>query len=584
MPISYCLTLLDPYAHIYQVTCEVNIDKAQPINFSLPDWIPGSYMIREFSKNITEMYAFSNNKKITITQLGKSQWQVDADQGTLKIVSHHYAFDYSVRTCFFDQNHAYFNGTSLFFDLTKNQGVDATEHFLTLEKNSKNIFDDWIVATSLNKKETDSQGFGLYHANSYQCLIDHPVEIAKQNKARFMANGILHEVYIQGKHNTDINKLCNHLKTICEYELNLFEQPYPIDRYVFLFWVMEEGYGGLEHKFSTSLMVSRQDLINTADKNSDEYISLLGLCSHEYFHTWNVKRLKPKAYVDMNLNQEAYTRLLWWFEGVTSYFDDLILLKSGLITLDEYLTLVSKTFNRVLPHTGRKKQSIADSSLTTWNKFYKQDENAQNAIVSYYAKGSMVALALDLTIQQKSEQRYSLKDLLLHLWKHNGVNENGIDEFEIETVLKTHFKLNLANFFKDYIYATQEPDYQNLLNDIGIQLKQENKDDITIGAMIKNDNGLCQLSRVFENQAAMQAGLTANDTIVAIDGIKAKHSNWQKLLNQCANKQTVTVHAFRKDELFKTQLNLTAKASPYILSSIKTPSDKQQNNQKYWLK
>ncbi len=580
--IYYQLELHNASAHIFRVHCNIELKQAQKIQFSLPDWIPGSYMIREFSKNIVRLDASLNGKKIVIEQLAKSQWQLNAKAGKLTISMDYYAFDHSVRSCFFDQNHAYFNGTSLFFRI---QGFDARKHFLEiLYPQTENYAQHWIVATAMRPQQINSAGFGHYQADNYEEFIDHPVEIAEQTRIEFYAKGIPHQVFLQGKHQVDEQRLAKDLQTLCEYELDLFGKPYPLDRYVFLVWIMEEGYGGLEHCYSTSLMVSRKDLPTKAmGKASEDYINFLALCAHEYFHCWNVKRLKPKAFIPLDLNKEVYTRLLWWFEGVTSYYDEWFLLRCGLIDLKGYLALIQKTWDRVLPYQGRKQQSLAQSSFNAWHKFYKQDENAQNAIVSYYSKGSMVAMALDLSLRQRSNNQLCLDDLLLYLWQHNGINHKGLEEYEVESVLKAVFKQDYDDFFSAFIYGTEEPDYEKLLATIGIQLSREAQDGNDLGAMVKNHQGQCQINRVFAQQAAMQAGLTANDILLAFDSVQVTYDNWQKLLDSYAEGEIIHIHAFRQGWLFECDLTVRKKTPKLTLKPMEKLDKQQQKTQKAWI-
>jgi predicted metalloprotease with PDZ domain len=230
-------------------------------------------------------------------------------------------------------------------------------------------------------------GFGRYRAQGSADLIDHPVEMGDFLHTQFLAAGTPHEIAIYGRHRADLGRLSRDLQKVCEEHANLFGE-LPPDRYLFLMMVVGQGYGGLEHRDSTSLICSRADLpVPGQTEVTEGYRRLLGLCSHEYFHLWNVKRIQPARIQSSDLSGEVHTRLLWAFEGFTSYYDDLALVRCGLITERDYLDLLAQTITRVMRVNGRTKQSVAESSFDAWTKFYKQDENAPNAIVSYYAKG-----------------------------------------------------------------------------------------------------------------------------------------------------------------------------------------------------
>ncbi len=280
----------------------------------------------------------------------------------------------------------------------------------------------WRVATTLPSAGAAPWGFGAYRAANYDELIDHPVEMADFLVASFEAGGATHDVAITGKVNVDLDRLTTDLARICQWQVDLFGGARgcraPFDRYLFQVAAVGDGYGGLEHRSSTSLCCKRDELPAPGMEGvTDDYRSFLGLASHEYFHSWNVKRIKPAAFVPYDLARESYTRQLWAFEGITSYYDDLALVRCGVIDAGSYLELLGQTITGVLRTPGRHVQSVADSSFDAWIKFYRRDENAPNAVVSYYAKGALVALALDLTLRDAGA---SLDDLMRLLWQRHG--------------------------------------------------------------------------------------------------------------------------------------------------------------------
>ncbi|MGM0595029.1 MAG: M61 family metallopeptidase, partial [Pseudomonadota bacterium] len=298
---------------------------------------------------------------------------------------------------------------------------------------------------------------------------------------------------------------------------------------------------------------------------SDGYRNFLGLCSHEYFHSWNVKRIKPDAFVPYDLSQESHTPLLWAFEGITSYYDDISLVRCGLISEESYLELLGQGITRVIRHNGRHKQTVSESSFDTWTKFYKQDENAPNAIVSYYSKGSLVALVLDLKLRQLSGGEHSLDDLMRALWQRYGKPHTGISPTEMEALINEIAGEDLTPMLESALRTTDELPLEELLAAIGIDYRlrpaESNSDKggkpgkatgrspLALGVRYGSDPLGVKLMNVFDGGAAQQAGLSAGDVIIAVDGLHTTLDNIEKLLANHRHQQSVTLHAFRRDEL-----------------------------------
>ena len=399
--IRYHIVPASPEAHLFEV--ELTVERPHPDGqlLSLPAWIPGSYMIRDFARNVVWLKAFCDDAPVGVSKVDKQTWRCAPCAGALTLRYQVYAWDLSVRSAHLDTTHGYFNGTSVFLAV---HGQEQSPCAVEIAPPHGDTYKDWRVATTLALDGAALWGFGRYRADDYDALIDHPVEMGRFDIVEFEACGVPHAMTLTGHHRADQARLARDLQRICEYHIRLFGEPAPVQRYLFQVMITGDGYGGLEHRSSTSLLCSRDDLPRAdQDEVSDGYRSFLGLCSHEYFHTWNVKRIKPAAFVPYDLSREAHTTLLWAFEGFTAYYDDLALARTGLISRSSYLELLGQTITRVLRGSGRLKQPVADSSFDTWTKFYKQDENAPNAIVSYYTKGSLVALTLDLLIRRGSD-------------------------------------------------------------------------------------------------------------------------------------------------------------------------------------
>jgi predicted metalloprotease with PDZ domain len=579
--IQYAIVAKDLAAHLFEVSVVVAEPATEGQEFALPAWIPGSYMIREFSRNIVQIRAESNGKPVALTKLDKHSWRAAPVQGALTVVCDIYAWDLSVRAAHLDQTHGFFNGTSLCLRVV---GQEALQHEVDIRRPADPAAKTWRVATSLPELGAKRYGFGTYVASNYDELIDHPVEMGDFALATFKAHGIPHDIVISGRvPNLDMARLQADLKSICEAQIAFFEprtKRAPMDRYVFLTLAVGDGYGGLEHRASTALICARADLPTTAAPKSadigDGYLKFLGLCSHEYFHTWNVKRIKPAAFAPYDLQSETYTPLLWLFEGFTSYYDDLMLVRSGIIGEATYLKLLGKTISGMLRGSGRTKQSVADSSFDAWGKYYRQDENAPNAIVSYYGKGSLIALAFDLTIRAKTGGKKSLDDVMLALWQRYGRDfyptvGRGVTEAEVEALFDEVSGMKLKSMFERYVRGTVELPLAKLYAPFGVKLDDERRGTKpSFDAGLARDGNDVKLSQVHEGGAAHRAGLSAGDVLVAVDGIRVTGAPAavDGLLSRYRVGDTVAVHAFRRDELMVFDVKLQGDRVPGVTLSL----------------
>lgn len=571
--IRYSIVPKDPAAHLFEVTLEVGFPDPAGQILALPAWIPGSYMIREFSRNIVQIRAESNGKKIALKKLDKHAWQAPQCDGPLTLRYDVYAWDLSVRAAHLDQTHGFFNGTSVFLRVV---GQEASPHVVNIRRPDGDAYKSWRVATSMPELNARRYGFGTYVAVDYDELIDHPVEMGSFALASFVSCGVPHDIVITGQvPNLDMARLTTDLKKICDAQIAFFEpktRRAPMQRYVFMTLAVGDGYGGLEHRASTALICTRSDLpVTGKPEMTDGYRTYLGLCSHEYFHTWNVKRIKPTVFAPYDLQNENYTSLLWLFEGFTSYYDDLMLVRSGVIDQDAYFKLVAKTINSVLRGTGRQKQSVAESSFDAWGKYYRQDENAPNAIVSYYTKGSLVGLALDLTIRAETKGRKSLDDVMRALWLRYGrdffgkgtSSGQGVTEAEVEQLFDSVTGLKLKSFFDRYVRGTGDLPLAKLLAPFGMTIEDERKDAKPgLGIRTARDGNDCKLASVFEGEPAHRAGLSAGDVLISINGLRVTATNLEGLLARYRVGDKIALHVFRRDELMTFVATLKADATP----------------------
>ena len=503
------LEIDDLRSHHYRVTMTLP-HPAPRQRLSLPAWIPGSYLVREFARHLSGLKASQGRREVALTQIDKHTWEADCSgRGALTLSWRVYAFDSSVRCAWLDVQRGFFNGTGVFL---RAEGREADEHRVTLGA----LPEGWQVATGLPEVAP-----GEWSAPDYDALIDHPFELGAFWRGRFTACGTEHEFVVAGAlPGFDGERLLADTKKVCEAQIRFWHgrddgcDPPPFERYVFMLNATDDGYGGLEHRNSTALICTRRDLPRRGDASSaDGYVTLLGLISHEYFHTWNVKRLKPREFAAYELQRENYTRLLWFFEGFTSYYDDLFLVRTGLIDEARYLRLVARTANQVLGTPGRRVQSAAAASFDAWVKYYRPDENSANATVSYYTKGAQIALCLDLTL--RAAGRGSLDEVMRELWRASGGGPIGEDD--ILAALRRVGRRDFAPEIAAWVHGTGDLPLAELLPALGVDLRRERPLlQQRLGARLNEATAGLKVQSVLAGGLAEAAGLSAGDEILAL--------------------------------------------------------------------
>ena len=511
--ITYRIELEDPQAHQFRVTLTVP-QPAPTQRLSLPVWIPGSYMVREFGRHLSRLEARQGKRRLVLTQIDKTTWQADCDgRAALQLSYSVYAFDTTVRTAFLDPSRAFFNGTSLCLRVDGREGGAHEIHLGKLPRG-------WQVATAMR-----AGAKGGWVAGDYDELVDHPFELGRFWRGEFIAHGVAHEFVVAGAWpGFDGDRLLADTRQICEAQIAFWHgtrkpRP-PFQRYLFLLNAVDDGYGGLEHRASTALISRRRDLPQRGVAVLTEgYTTLLGLISHEYFHAWNVKRLKPVELASIDYARENHTPLLWFFEGFTSYYDDLLLRRAGLIDAARYLGLLAKTINGVAATPGRRVQSVAQSSFDAWVKYYRSDENTPNATVSYYAKGSLVALAFDLTL--RCEGRATLDDVMRWLWRTSGGGP--ISQVQIAQAFEAVGGRSFAREISAWVHGTGELPLARLLEAAGVSERTE-KPAFTAALGLRLNEGAAgiQVKQVLAGSAAMRAGVAAGDELLAVDGWRVR--------------------------------------------------------------
>ena len=551
-------------AHEWHIRLTFRQEHDLETEISLPNWVPGSYLIRDFSRHITTIRAFCNGEYAHLTQVKKNRWRTAPQSGEWEIYYTVYAYDLSVRGSFLTAERGFFDGACLFLQVNGQENSAHQIEFPILPKT-------WRIATTLPQTNVHS-----FQTTSYHDLIDHPVELGNIKFLDFEAGGIPHRIALSGHYpDFDRDRLVSDIRTICETELAMFPSPAPFTHYLFLLHVGDNIYGGLEHISSTALLADRHSLPphGMTDAN-DAYTQLLGLFSHEYFHAWNVKSIKPAAFTPYDLDRENYTEQLWAFEGITSYYDDLFLARSRTIAPEAYLRLLAQSITRVQQTKGRLKQSLAESSFTAWNKFYKQDENSPNAIVSYYQKGALAALCLDLAIRSKSSGRHTLDSVMQQHYRDWLETRQGIPEKQWQARCQAFTGLDLEDFFQTTLYSTADLPLAELLATIGIGLQWQAQPRShggaflsepptetpapasDFGARFKQSSDHATLTHVFNGGSAENAALCPQDKIIAIDGYACTDlaAQWAQL----PIGTTTRLHYFRTGILYVADITVQA--------------------------
>ena len=516
--IRYRVRLADLDRHHFEIECRID-DPASEQRLSLPAWIPGSYLLREFARQVVRIHATSGRDTLAVEKIDSSTWSVGGARGELVVTTTVYALDQSVRGAYLDRRRGYFNGPCVFL---LPEGRDHEPVEVTIDTPLNPVCEGWRVATAMRQVDVNEQGFGKYAAADYDELLDHPVEVADFESVEFEAAGVPHHLVVSGRFESDLERVAADLKRVCEAQIDFFGRPAPFDRYWFLGLAVGDGYGGLEHRASTSLIFSRDDLPKAGEPGTPrDYQRFLALASHEYFHTWHVKRSKPAAFLPYRLDRRNYTRLLWVFEGVTSYYQELMLLRSGVIGIAAFLQRVGELLTRVYRSPGRLKQSLAEASFEAWDILYKPEPNHPNSSISYYTKGALVALALDLTLRFETAGRTTLDHVLRELWTRYGARGVGVPEDGFEKLAAEVSGVDLRAFFDAAVRGTQDPPLAELLAKFGVRLefrpaagaedkggtpRPPNGETLGLGITFRDRDSGLELTSVLDGGAAQRAG------------------------------------------------------------------------------
>jgi predicted metalloprotease with PDZ domain len=568
--LCYQVAMSQPASHLFEVTLQISNWRSPTLDLKMPVWTPGSYLVREYARHLQDFTARSGERELTSCKLGKNHWQVATENLTEIQVSYRiYANELTVRTNHLDPTHGYFNGAALFFFIP---GLEQEPIRLKIVPPHS----DWRVATILPKIDEEEHTF---LAQDFDTLVDSPVEIGTHQVYDFEVLGKPHSLAIWSQGNSNPQQIIADTTKLIEAEAAMFDG-LPYEQYLFLLHLSGSGYGGLEHKDCCTLNYPRFGF-----RDREKYERFLQLVAHEFFHLWNVKRIRPQVLETFNYEVENYTTSLWFCEGTTSYYDILIPLRAGIYDQKTCLKSFSKDISRYLNTIGRKVQPLGESSYDAWIKLYRREAYSDNNQISYYLKGQLVSLLLDLLIRAKHQNKRSLDDVMRLMWSRFGQEEIGFSETQLRSTIAEVAGENLDDFFHRYIETTEELPFDDYLNPFGLYLKTVVESSTPyLGIRVQSDGSREVIEYVAAESPAAVAGIDAKDELLAIDGIKVDAKSLEERLSDYQAEDTIQVTVFHKDELKTLTVTLaTAQANRYELAIKDNLSPEQQQNLAGWL-
>lgn len=571
--LSYRLAMPEPQTHYYEVEIGLKDFKEKYVDLKMPVWAPGSYLVREFAKNVEGFSATAGSGNLRTEKISKNTWRVYTNKSKdIKVKYKVYAFELTVRTSFLDEMHGYLNGTSVFMYPDKFKQLPST---ITIQPDKSFA----VISTALPMVGTDPW---VRRSANYDELADSPMEIGNHKVLKFEAAGVPHEIAMFGESNFDDAKIVADMKKITEEATSVFGEHPVKGKYVFIIHNILNGGGGLEHLNSTTLQVGRWGY---APESS--YNNFLGLVAHEYFHLWNVKRLRPKALGPFNYDGENYTSMLWVSEGFTSYYDDLIVRRAGFTTPERYLDVLTGSINNVENTPGNKVQSVSESSFDAWIKFYRPNENSKNAEISYYTKGGVLGALLDLEIMHRTNGEKSLEDAMRYMYRKFYKDKNeGFTDAEFKEGLEKTAGLKLDDFYRDHIYGTVSPEYSKYFGYAGLKVNNLNASNAegVLGANTLVQGGKVMVTAVTRGGSAWKGGLNVNDEIISLNGYRVTDDLNKSMAGRQEGEQLKLI-VNRDGQLMAVDLTLGKNQSVrYKFEKVADPTPLQQKIFKKWLR
>lgn len=545
--VRYELSMPQPQNHYFNVNMILSDVKESDVLVKLPVWTPGSYLVREFSKNVNQVTATNENgKKLVVTKTSKNAWSIKRENAKKITISYSvYSFELSVRTSFLDLTHGFVSGSGIFMytESTKNK---KGELMITPHASFKKI------TTGLPQKgESVASESTNFVFDNYDHLVDCPIEIGNQEVFTFDASGVKHTVGIYGEGNYSIDQLKKDMANIVESATNVFGQN-PNKDYTFIIHNVVNGQGGLEHTNSTTLSVNRWTY------EGSKYLGFLSLVAHEYFHLWNVKRIRPVELGPFNYDKENYTSLLWVMEGFTSYYDELLLLRAGYYDKDDYLNKLLSSVNYVEGSVGSRVQPVAHASFDAWVKAYRPDENSANTTMTYYSRGANIAALLDAMIIYEYKGKKCLDHFMQQLYTNYYEKlGRGFSEKEFQKELSEFLHQDMSSFFDNYINGTEIPNFNEVFGKIGVGVEYIGTSKPSFGASLSQTGKELKISRIRSNSSAENAGLSVNDEIIGCNGYRVNKADLEDVINRLNAGEKMNLLVSRDDVLLEIVVTLS---------------------------
>lgn len=565
----YEISMPQPQTHLFVVKLTVCNWIKGVLDLKMPVWTPGSYLVREYAKQLQDLIAVNNKgDRLTTTKIAKHHWQIQTnDCNEITINYRMFANELTVRTNHLDGTHGYFNPAALCFYVP---GFEHDPIEITIIPPDSS----WEVTTPLPAISPYT-----FLAADFDTLVDSPFEIGCQRIYDFQVLNKPHQLAIWGEGNIDPEDAIDDIKKIIEIEAKIFGG-LPYAEYIFLLHLSPGSGGGLEHKNCCSLLYPRFSF-QAGEKNN----RFMQLVAHEFFHLWNVKRIRPAALEKFDYERENYTPSLWFSEGTTSYYDLLIPLWAGIYDQQEFLAELSKEITRFMTTPGRLVQPLSESSFDAWIKLYRPDANSLNSQVSYYLKGEMVTLLLDLLIRDRTQGNKSFNDVLIAIWEQFGKDEIGFTETQLQQIIESIANQDLTEFYDRYIHGIEELPFNDYLSAVGVELKPSGTSDLpSLGMIVKSEHGREIIKLVASNSPAQLAGVDAGDELLAIDGFKVTADKLTDRLKSYQVGQQLELTIFHGDRLITTPVILApSQPDRYQLHQIEHPTDLQQQLFRTWV-
>lgn len=572
--VNYTLKMQRPQNHYFQVEMKIVDVEKEEVLVKMPVWAPGSYLVREFSKNVDLVTAVDDKgKALEVVKVSKNAWKIIKEKGANVTVSYEvYAFELTVRTSFLDLSHGFVSGSGVFMYV---DGLNDKPG--KLEIYPYKSFSKITTALKPAAESVAKDGSSVYQYDNYDHLVDCPIEIGNQVVFTFDAAGVKHTVGIFGSGNFEVEKLKVDMAKIVEAATNVFGQN-PNKEYTFIIHNVVNGQGGLEHTNSTTLSVNRFTY------SGDEYIGFLSLVAHEYFHLWNVKRIRPVELGPFDYDNENYTSLLWVMEGFTSYYDELLLLRAGFITKEDYLRKLFSSLNYVEGTPGARVQPVAHASFDAWIKSYRPNENSRNTSVSYYSKGAVIAAMLDAKIIKQYNGKKGLDDFMQRIYQVYFVEKGrGFSDDEFKKELEDFLKENLDQFYADYINGTKIPDYTSIFGDVGLTVEYVGEPVPSVGVTLSESGGKVMITGIRRGSSAEDGGLSVNDEIIGCNGLRVNKTALEEFFASAEVGDQYDLLVARDQELYSVIIGVTPYEQPKFSYALSKDARTQKLND-FWLR